>query len=71
MRVITYPRRPRSYRFVTWLIDLVLSLFARRSYRVPPLPRHGALLVAPNHVSWTDPLYLAATLTRAGRTPAS
>lgn len=64
-----YPRRPRSYRFVTAFIDLVLSLFARRYYRVPPLPQHGPLLVAPNHVSWTDPLYLAAALTRAGRTP--
>lgn len=65
----TYPRRPRSYRFVTAFIDRVLSLFARRYYRVPPLPPYGPLLVAPNHVSWTDPLYLAAALTRAGRTP--
>lgn len=65
----TYPRRPRSYRVVTAVIDLVLALFARRYYRIPPLPPHGPLLVAPNHVSWTDPLYLAAALTRAGRTP--
>ena len=63
------PRRPRVYRIVTWFIDLVGSLFARRDYRVPPLPAEGPLLVAPNHISWVDPLYLAAALTRAGRTP--
>lgn len=63
------PRRPRVYRVVTRAIDLVGALFARRVYRVPPLPADGALLVAANHISWVDPLYLGAALTRAGRTP--
>jgi len=54
---------------VTWLIDMVGALFARRHYRVPPLPAAGPLLVAANHISWVDPLYLAAALMRAGRTP--
>lgn len=47
---------------------MVGALFARRHYRVPPLPP-GPLLVAANHISWVDPLYLAAALMRAGRTP--
>lgn len=47
---------------------MVGALFARRHYRVPPLPS-GPLLVASNHISWVDPLFLAAALMRAGRTP--
>lgn len=69
MRPFTRPRRRSAYRFTTRLIDGVLSLVARRRYRIPALPPDGALLVAPNHVSVIDPLYVAAALTRAGRTP--
>lgn len=51
------------------LLDLVLGCFARRDYRIGPVPAHGPLLVAPNHVSAIDPIAVAMSLRRAGRTP--
>lgn len=51
------------------MLDLVLRIFARRDYRIGPIPATGPLLVAPNHVSAVDPIAVAMALRRAGRTP--
>ncbi len=63
------PRRLRIYRVVVGLLDAILGLTARRDYRIPPLPRTGPLLVAPNHVSMVDPIAVAMAVVRAGRIP--
>lgn len=63
------PRRLHVYRMVAGLLDILLAAVARRDYRIVRLPRRGALLVAPNHVSMVDPIGLAMAVVRAGRTP--
>lgn len=52
------------------LMDLtMIAPVARRRYLVGPLPPTGPLLVAPNHISWLDPIAVGAAVTRAGRIP--
>ncbi len=65
-----HPRRVRTYRLVVRLMDLfMIAPVARRRYLVGPLPPTGALLVAPNHISWFDTIAVGAAVTRAGRIP--
>lgn len=63
------PRRLLAFRLVVTVLDALLAVVARRDYRIPPLPRTGPLLVAPNHLSLLDPVAVGVAVVRAGRTP--
>lgn len=61
-------RLPMMYRFVRWLLPLVLRAFDWRVRvdGIEHVPLSGAV-VASNHVAHTDPLYLGRALDRDGR----
>lgn len=62
------PRRARIFRVVClaleWMLRPVATLHAEGV-----LPTDGGLLLAPNHVSVIDPLFIGAAAVRAGRIP--
>jgi 1-acyl-sn-glycerol-3-phosphate acyltransferase len=59
-----------AYRIAAGLLRPAAMLLARHDWRgLEHLPRDGGVVVAPNHISYLDPLVVAHVLHDAGRPP--
>ncbi|GII76506.1 1-acyl-sn-glycerol-3-phosphate acyltransferase [Sphaerisporangium rufum] len=66
------PGRPPIHweALVVMIVKTVLYLFTKRDWRgAEHLPRQGGVIIAANHLSWTDPLMLAHYVYDGGRWP--
>jgi len=62
-------RRRAAYSLVCGALDLLVRAACRTTADLRELPRHGPLLVLPNHLSVLDPVVVACVLHRHGLTP--
>jgi 1-acyl-sn-glycerol-3-phosphate acyltransferase len=53
------------FTFTRWLVRLICSLYFRIEFEgADRAPKDGAMIVAPNHVSYLDPLWVSIPITR-------
>lgn len=63
-------RLPFGYRFAAWLLRPLLMLLTKREWRGQEhLPAEGGFVVAPNHLSYIDPLTFAHFMYDSRREP--
>lgn len=62
-------RTPLAYRYIIWMLRPALMLLTKRDWRgAENLPKTGGFVVAPNHISYFDPLAFAHFMHDSGRT---